>query len=126
MPSRAAVPVSARCRALKRAGVLRGIALGGVFDGILRHQVVQWHHLLGAVQGPPWPDLRTQLVADGVFNVLVAAGLGCLSWSRVQPFPDAWPVVNPVPAPSRNASGRQDRAAHFSGRTAAPIPPVAA
>lgn len=28
------------------AGYLLGFALGGFFDGILLHQVLQWHHLL--------------------------------------------------------------------------------
>ena len=28
------------------AGVLLGVGLGGFFDGILVHQILQWHHLL--------------------------------------------------------------------------------
>jgi uncharacterized membrane protein len=57
------------------AGYLLGFALGGFFDGILLHQVLQWHHLLSAV-GPA--DLRFQLAADGLFHLLmyVVAALG--------------------------------------------------
>jgi uncharacterized membrane protein len=28
-----------------------GFALGGFFDGILLHQILQWHHLLSLVRG---------------------------------------------------------------------------
>ena len=59
--------------------VLLGIALGGFFDGILLHQILQWHHLLSAVEGDPFRDLRVQILADGLFHalmyVLAAGGL---------------------------------------------------
>ena len=29
-------------------GVLLGIGLGGFVDGILLHQILQWHHMLTA------------------------------------------------------------------------------
>ncbi len=48
---------------------LLGFALAGFFDGILLHQVLQWHHLLSNVEGVR--DLRTQLLADGLFHVLM-------------------------------------------------------
>lgn len=51
------------------AGYLLGFALGGFFDGILLHQVLQWHHLLSGVEAVR--DLRTQLLADGLFHVLM-------------------------------------------------------
>lgn len=44
-----------------------GFALSGFFDGILLHQVLQWHHLLSGVGG----DLRFQVLADGYFHVLM-------------------------------------------------------
>jgi uncharacterized membrane protein len=28
------------------AGIIFGLGLGGVFDGIVLHQVFQWHHML--------------------------------------------------------------------------------
>lgn len=53
-------------------GVL-GFALGGFFDGILLHQVLQWHHFLSLVPGEVWRDLRTQVLAHGWFHVAVYA-----------------------------------------------------
>jgi uncharacterized membrane protein len=56
--------------------VILGVALGGFFDGILLHQVLQWHHLLSLV---PSVDLRGQILWDGLFHVgiygLMALGL---------------------------------------------------
>jgi uncharacterized membrane protein len=52
------------------AGVL-GFALGGFIDGILLHQVLQWHHLLSLVEGEALRDLRTQILADGLFHGLM-------------------------------------------------------
>jgi uncharacterized membrane protein len=42
--------------------------LGGFFDGVLLHQVLQWHHLLSAFEGR---DARFQVAADGYFHVLM-------------------------------------------------------
>lgn len=52
------------------AGIL-GFALGGFIDGILLHQVLQWHHLLSLVEGEALRDLRVQILADGLFHVLM-------------------------------------------------------
>lgn len=49
-------------RGLARAAVLRGAALGGFFNGILLHQILQWHHLLSNVEGAAFQDLRMQLL----------------------------------------------------------------
>ena len=51
------------------AGYLLGFALGGFFDGILLHQILQWHHLLSLVEGVG--DLRSQVVMDGLFHALM-------------------------------------------------------
>ncbi len=52
-------------------GILLGVALGGFFDGILLHQILQWHHLLSLVAG--MGDLRTQVLWDGYFHALMYA-----------------------------------------------------
>jgi uncharacterized membrane protein len=57
-------------RPLLAAGVL-GFALGGFFDGILLHQVLQWHHFLSLVPGEALRDIRVQILADGYFHVAV-------------------------------------------------------
>lgn len=46
-----------------------GFALGGFFDGILLHQILQWHHLLSLVPG--MADLRLQMLWDGYFHALM-------------------------------------------------------
>lgn len=60
---------AAALRPLKVPGFLLGVSLGGFFDGVLLHQVLQWHHLLSAVQAAQ--DLRLQLLADGLFHALM-------------------------------------------------------
>jgi uncharacterized membrane protein len=50
-----------------------GFALGGFFDGILLHQVLQWHHFLSLVPGEALRDIRAQILADGLFHVAVYA-----------------------------------------------------
>lgn len=63
------------------AGYLLGFALGGFFDGILLHQILQWHHLLSALQGGRFGSLRVQLLADGLFHLLMYAVALCGLWS---------------------------------------------
>jgi uncharacterized membrane protein len=72
-------------RSLIAPTVVLGIGLSGFFDGILLHQVLQWHHLLSLVAGEPFRDIGTQILADGLFHVLmyVVTGLGLwLLWRR--------------------------------------------
>jgi uncharacterized membrane protein len=59
-----------------RSGLLLGFALGGFFDGVLLHQILQWHHLLSLVDG-----VRDQILFDGLFHgamYLVALAGGVL------------------------------------------------
>jgi uncharacterized membrane protein len=69
--------------ALSIEGLVLGVALGGFFDGILLHQILQWHHLLSAIRPQ---DARFQVAADGYFHALMyllaAAGLWMLWRSR--------------------------------------------
>ena len=53
----------------QRWSVVLGFALGGFFDGILLHQILQWHHLLSLVPG--MSDLRLQILWDGYFHALM-------------------------------------------------------
>ncbi|HEX2528986.1 MAG TPA: DUF2243 domain-containing protein [Geminicoccus sp.] len=68
------------------AGYLLGFSLSGFFDGILLHQVLQWHHLLSALDSSTFRDIRVQILADGLFHVLMyavaAVGLWLLWRSR--------------------------------------------
>ncbi|WP_309083913.1 DUF2243 domain-containing protein [Chelativorans sp.] len=56
---------------LSCAGGLLGFAIGGFFDGILLHQILQWHHLLSGLEGGRFGDLRFQILADGLFHLLI-------------------------------------------------------
>lgn len=71
---------------LSWAGYLLGFGLGGFFDGILLHQVLQWHHLLSNVEGPAFQDMRVQILADGLFHVLMyfIAAFGLLKLWRAR------------------------------------------
>ncbi|MDF2602325.1 MAG: hypothetical protein K0Q54_5148 [Methylobacterium brachiatum] len=78
------------------AGILFGLGLGGFFDGIVLHQILQWHHMLSSwypVDSIPNLELNTRW--DGIFHsatyVFVVLGLfilwraahrGHLSWSN--------------------------------------------
>src|SRR3954447_15889568 len=78
------------------AGILFGLGLGGFFDGIVLHQLLQWHHMLSS-----WypirdvPSLELNTLGDGLFHsttyVFVVIGLfllwrtahrGHLLWSN--------------------------------------------
>jgi uncharacterized membrane protein len=61
-------------RRLGWAALWIGFGLGGFFDGILLHQILQWHHLLSNVlPDETVADLRVQVLADGVFHVATYA-----------------------------------------------------
>ncbi len=71
-----AAPASVRA-----PGILLGVGLGGFVDGIVLHQLLQWHNLLSSSDtdraGVPTypvdtvPGLQTNVVWDGVFHVVV-------------------------------------------------------
>jgi uncharacterized membrane protein len=53
------------------AGLLLGIGLGGFVDGIVLHQILQWHHLLSSTgEHPPTTvaGLEANTLADGLFH----------------------------------------------------------
>jgi uncharacterized membrane protein len=68
-----------------------GLGLGAFIDGIVFHQILQWHHLLtdtGDHPGDTVSGLEANTLADGLFHLatwfLVAAGmlLTVRSWQR--------------------------------------------
>jgi uncharacterized membrane protein len=51
------------------SGVLFGLGLGGFFDGIVLHQVLQWHHMISSWYPPTTVDnLRLNTLWDGIFH----------------------------------------------------------
>lgn len=74
-----------------------GFALGGFFDGILLHQILQWHHLLSGLDDPAASDLRFQIPMDRLFHLLMylLALLGILLVLRRRQNglrPDGWQI----------------------------------
>jgi uncharacterized membrane protein len=74
-------------RAILTAGIVLGLGLGGFFDGIVLHQILQWHHMISE-QTPPdtLAGLRANTVADGLFHaatyLFTAVGLTLL-WQAI-------------------------------------------
>jgi uncharacterized membrane protein len=52
------------------AGILLGLGMGGFFDGIVLHQILQWHHMLSSAGYPPDSvrNLEINTLADGLFH----------------------------------------------------------
>jgi uncharacterized membrane protein len=62
------------------AGVLFGLGLGGFFDGIVLHQLLQWHHMVSSWYPPNTiQNLQLNTTWDGIFHagtyLFVVAGL---------------------------------------------------
>lgn len=78
---------------LIRAGMVLGAGLGGFADGILLHQVLQWHHVLSAVSADP----RLNQFADGLFHLgtllLTALGVWLLWRALRDPLVSRSPTV---------------------------------
>jgi len=69
-------------------GILLGIGLGGFADGIVLHQILQWHHMLtseGSYPKTTVAGLETNTLWDGLFHaatwLAVAVGIYIL-WRR--------------------------------------------
>lgn len=63
------------------AGILFGRGLGGFFDGIVLHQILQWHHMLTSAGHPAdsVENLKFNTLWDGIFHagtyVFIVLGL---------------------------------------------------
>lgn len=73
-------PVPQQPQALIAAGLLLGAGLGGFVDGIVFHQILQWHNMLSARLPPDnLVDAKVNMFWDGVFHaavwVMTVAGL---------------------------------------------------
>jgi uncharacterized membrane protein len=73
-----------------------GIGLGGFVDGILLHQILQWHHMLTSTSRYPRDTiagLEANTLADGFFHlatwviVAIAMTLTVKAWQRGQLAP---------------------------------------
>ncbi|MFD9400230.1 DUF2243 domain-containing protein [Streptomyces sp. NPDC060011] len=89
-------PTSAAPRSLQLPGIILGVGLGGFVDGILLHQLLQWHHMLTSTNhdriGVKYYNphtvsgLEMNTLWDGIFHavcwIAVLLGLAVL-YSRV-------------------------------------------
>lgn len=78
------------------SGVLLGIGLGGFFDGIVLHQLLQWHHMFtstGRWSDKTVHDLEVNTLGDGLFHastwIFTVGGLVLLWRAGRRPHP-AW------------------------------------
>lgn len=88
---RVAVPVPSPLPA-----ILYGIGLGGFVDGIVLHQILQWHHLVSHTDEHPTTTvagLEASTLADGFFHVIawlfvvVATVVNVQHWRGRRPAP---------------------------------------
>jgi len=53
-------------------GVVLGIGMGGFLDGILLHQILQWHNMLSTILPPTTLEaMHTNMLWDGLFHAVV-------------------------------------------------------
>ena len=78
------------------AGILLGMGLGGFFDGIVLHHILQWHHMVSSVEDYPVTTvagLKANTLGDGLFHaatwIFTLAGLFLL-WRALRRTERAW------------------------------------
>lgn len=80
----------------RTAPLLLGLGLGGFLDGIVLHQVLQWHHMLTSTDGGPFgtiAGLERNTLVDGFFHlatwllVITATTMMFRSWRAGRPAP---------------------------------------
>jgi uncharacterized membrane protein len=76
------------------AGIFLGLGLGGFVDGILLHQILQWHHMISNVQPlTSISNIDLNMVWDGLFHafdwILTVIGI-ILLWQAGKREDVAW------------------------------------
>jgi uncharacterized membrane protein len=86
----------ARKKRLTTGGILLGLGLGGFFDGIVLHQILQWHHMVSHVDDYPTTTvagLEANTLGDGLFHaatwLFTVAGLFLL-WAALRQPNHPW------------------------------------
>jgi uncharacterized membrane protein len=81
---------------IRLPAIVLGVGLGGFLDGIVLHQILQWHHMLSSTADYPATTVRgleINTLWDGLFHaatyVFVASGLFML-WSHGREGGLAW------------------------------------
>ena len=83
------VPQTVERRSILGPGVVLGLGLGGFVDGIVLHQILQWHHMISSTSEGPMDTvagLEANTLADGLFHgatwLLTAIGVAWL-WRNI-------------------------------------------
>ena len=82
----------------KLPGLLYGVGLGGFVDGIVLHQLLQWHHMVSDVHDYPpttLAGLEVNTLADGFFHLatwcfVLAASVATLRGWRQGRLAPSW------------------------------------
>jgi uncharacterized membrane protein len=90
--------VEARRPPSRVSGLLYGIGLGGFVDGIVLHQILQWHHMVSDVDAYPVTTvagLEANTLADGFFHAatwvaVVLASIAAISAWRQGRVAPSW------------------------------------
>jgi uncharacterized membrane protein len=78
------------------SGLLLGLGLGGFVDGIVLHQILQWHHMVSAETAPTTlAGLELNTLADGFFHLatwvlVVAASITSITAWRQGRLAPSW------------------------------------
>jgi uncharacterized membrane protein len=65
------VQLSPSIKQFLAAGILLGLGFSGFFDGIILHQILQWHHMLTNVRPRlSMEDVKVNSMADGLFQLM--------------------------------------------------------
>jgi len=93
--------LDADAKPLVVAGLALGVGIGGFFDGIVFHQLLQFHHMLSShPDASVATNLRLNVVADGLFHLgtYTFTIIGLVLFSRAWRF-------RPVPKSGRTLFG---------------------
>ncbi len=82
-------------RPLVSAGIVLGMGFAAFFDGIVLHQILQWHHMLTSAGYPSTTvaGLQINTLADGLFHLgaYVLTGIGViLLWRATRRRNASW------------------------------------
>jgi uncharacterized membrane protein len=75
------------------AGLLVGVGLGGFVDGILLHQILQWHNMLSSWVPPlTLVEMKFNMIWDGLFHAVtwICTVVGIALLFRAARYREAW------------------------------------
>ena len=86
-------------RLLVTSGTILGVGLGGFVDGILLHQILQWHQMVSSVIPPvDLVSAKVNMLYDGLFHAFTwtMTLIGVLVLSRAAEAERSMPIKRPL------------------------------